>query len=252
MVHATKEPHATAGGLTWEAVIPARHEWTVEVIAQAVVESRPIEPRFRDIVIDGEPALEKSAWLSQVSAFKSHHATLGQVLQRSLHDLDALRMVSTSDPKRMFMAAGAPWFMTLFGRDSILTAWMTLPVDAHVALGTLHTLASLQGTEFDPLTEEEPGRILHESRLGPTASPRSVAAITTAPSTRRRFSWRCWARRGSGAPRRPTFARCCPPRTWHCPGWTNTATVMATASWNTSAPPTAAWPTRAGRTAGTP
>jgi glycogen debranching enzyme len=167
MVHATKEPHATAGGLTWEAVIPARHEWTVEVIAQAVVESRPIEPRFRDIVIDGEPALEKSAWLSQVSAFKSHHATLGQVLQRSLHDLDALRMVSTSDPKRMFMAAGAPWFMTLFGRDSILTAWMTLPVDAHVALGTLHTLASLQGTEFDPLTEEEPGRILHESRLGP-------------------------------------------------------------------------------------
>jgi glycogen debranching enzyme len=167
LVHATKEPHATAGGLTWEAVIPARREWTVEVVAQTVVESRPIEPRFRDLVTEGEPTLEKSAWLSQVSAFKTHHAALGHVLQRSLHDLDALRMVSSADPKRVFMAAGAPWFMTLFGRDSILTSWMTLPVDPAVALGTLHTLASMQGTDVDPHTEEEPGRILHESRLGP-------------------------------------------------------------------------------------
>jgi glycogen debranching enzyme len=169
MVHATKEPHATAGGLTWEAVIPARREWTVDVVAQAVVESRPIEPRFRDVIIDGQPTLAKSAWLSQVSTFKTHHATLGHVLQKSLHDLDALRMVSTTDPKRVFMAAGAPWFMTLFGRDSLISAWMTLPVDPHVAVGTLHTLASMQGTEVDPHTEEEPGRILHESRLGPDA-----------------------------------------------------------------------------------
>lgn len=167
MVHATKEPHATAGGLVWEAVIPAHRQWTVEVVAQAVVESRPIEPRFRDIVVEGEATLAKSAWLSQVSTFKTHHAALGQVLQRSLHDLDALRMVSRTDPRRVFMAAGAPWFMTLFGRDSVLTAWMALPVDTQVAVGTLHTLASLQGTEVDPLAEEEPGRILHESRLGP-------------------------------------------------------------------------------------
>jgi glycogen debranching enzyme len=167
MVHATKEPHTSAGGMTWEAVIPARREWTVEVIAQPVVESRPIEPRFRDILVDGQPALAKSAWLSQVTAFKTHHAPLGQVLQKSLHDLDALRIVSSSDPKKVFMAAGAPWFMTLFGRDSIITAWMTLPVDPSIAVGTLHTLASLQGDEVNPQTEEEPGRVLHESRLGP-------------------------------------------------------------------------------------
>jgi glycogen debranching enzyme len=64
------------------------------------------------------------------------------------------------------VAAGAPWFMALFGRDSLLTAYMALPVDRTLALGTLRTLARHQGRTTDPLTEEEPGRILHEVRLG--------------------------------------------------------------------------------------
>ena len=165
-VHATREPQASPAGLTWEAVIGARQDWSVEVLAQPVVESRPVEPRFRDLTPTGH-ALGKSPWLSRVTTFKTHHAPLGTVLQRSLHDLDALRIESSSDPKRVFMAAGAPWFMTLFGRDSLLTAWMTLPVDPGIALGTLHTVAALQGKQIDPQTEEQPGRILHESRLGP-------------------------------------------------------------------------------------
>ena len=57
--------------------------------------------------------------------------------------------------------------MTLFGRDSLLTGWMTLPLNVGLALGTLETLARVQGRRVDPLTEEEPGRILHELRLGP-------------------------------------------------------------------------------------
>jgi glycogen debranching enzyme len=91
-------------------------------------------------------------------------------MQQSLHDIDALRIESVTDPQRVFLAAGAPWFMTLFGRDSLLSAWMTLPLDPGMAMGTLHTLASLQGQRVDPQTEEEPGRILHESRLGPEST----------------------------------------------------------------------------------
>lgn len=165
-VHATKEPQASPVGLSWEAVIPARHQWSVEILCQPVVESRPVEPRFRELSgIDHTSG--KSAWLGRVASFKTHHAGLGVVLQQSLHDLDALRIESPTDPHRVFMAAGAPWFMTLFGRDSLLTAWMALPVDPTVAVGTLYTLAALQGKDVDPQTEEEPGRILHESRLGP-------------------------------------------------------------------------------------
>jgi glycogen debranching enzyme len=59
--------------------------------------------------------------------------------------------------------------MTLFGRDSLLTSWMGMIADPHLALGTLQTLARYQGDEVNPLTEEEPGRILHEMRLGETA-----------------------------------------------------------------------------------
>ncbi|WP_429597484.1 amylo-alpha-1,6-glucosidase [Arthrobacter crystallopoietes] len=64
------------------------------------------------------------------------------------------------------MAAGAPWFMALFGRDSLLASLMVLPTNPSLALGTLQTLASRQGMAVDPLTEEQPGRILHEVRLG--------------------------------------------------------------------------------------
>ena len=82
----------------------------------------------------------------------------------------ALRIFDPEYPDRAVVAAGAPWFMTLFGRDSLLTSWMTMLVDPDLALGTLQTLARFQGTQVDPITEEEPGRILHEMRFGETAS----------------------------------------------------------------------------------
>src|SRR5690606_5501015 len=67
------------------------------------------------------------------------------------------------------VAAGAPWYMTLFGRDSLLTAWMALPIDVDLSIGTLKQLAELQGRQINPITEVEPGRIMHEIRRG-TAS----------------------------------------------------------------------------------
>ena len=85
-------------------------------------------------------------------------------------DLAGLRIFDPEYPDRAVVAAGAPWFMTLFGRDSLITSWMTMLVDPDLALGTLQTLARFQGTKVDPRTEEEPGRILHEMRFGETAS----------------------------------------------------------------------------------
>ena len=91
---------------------------------------------------------------------------LSTLLATSAEDIGALRMFDPDHPDRVVVAAGVPWFMTLFGRDSLLTSWMLLPVDPTGALGTLQTLAQLQGNRVDPLTEEEPGRILHEVRAG--------------------------------------------------------------------------------------
>jgi len=72
--------------------------------------------------------------------------------------------------------------MTLFGRDSLLSAWMALVVDPELALGTLQTLARFQGAELNARTEEQPGRILHEMRFG-EASSLSLGAGTISYGT---------------------------------------------------------------------
>ena len=86
-------------------------------------------------------------------------------LDRALGDLDALRMRRRGSP-HPFLAAGAPWFLTLFGRDAIWSARLLLPVDEglRLAVGTLHALAELQGTRTDLSTAEQPGKIPHELR----------------------------------------------------------------------------------------
>lgn len=71
-----------------------------------------------------------------------------------------------ASPGDTFLAAGVPWFFTLFGRDSLWAARMLLPLGTDLALGTLRTLAAQQGTRTDPAAEEEPGKILHEVRRG--------------------------------------------------------------------------------------
>lgn len=84
-------------------------------------------------------------------------------LDRATDDLDALRLAR---PEGEFLAAGAPWFFTLFGRDSLWAARFLLPVDTTIAGGTLRVLAALQGTRVDPSTAEQPGKVMHELRQG--------------------------------------------------------------------------------------
>jgi glycogen debranching enzyme len=87
-------------------------------------------------------------------------------LDRALDDLEALRLTTTRSPGDVFLAAGAPWFFTLFGRDSLWAARFLLPVDGGliVARGTLRALAGLQGTRSVSETAEQPGKIMHELR----------------------------------------------------------------------------------------
>jgi glycogen debranching enzyme len=89
---------------------------------------------------------------------------LGPWLIRSLEDLEALWMATRDAPQDGFFAAGAPWYLTLFGRDSIWTARMLLPLDREPAGRTLRTLARRQGSRVNIAAAEEPGKILHEQR----------------------------------------------------------------------------------------
>jgi glycogen debranching enzyme len=88
------------------------------------------------------------------------------LLERSLADLDALLLAERENPEDAFAGAGAPWFLTLFGRDSLWAARLALPLSVDLAGGTLRTLARAQGLRHDPETGEAPGKILHERRRG--------------------------------------------------------------------------------------
>jgi glycogen debranching enzyme len=163
LVHATGDPVTQHDGLSWQAVVDPRTEWTVEVTAQPLVDQQRVPARSG---LPREACSEPIAWRDTVTSIQAEQPDLDHMLRRTVVDLDGLR-ITDDEGRGRFVAAGAPWFMTLFGRDSLLTAWMCLPLDPSLAVGTLQTLAELQGRKAHPPTEEEPGRILHELRLGP-------------------------------------------------------------------------------------
>jgi glycogen debranching enzyme len=99
------------------------------------------------------------------------NAPLDLLLRRSCADLTSIIKLA---PEGTFMMAGIPWFATLFGRDSILTALFALPFNPAITVGTLKTLARLQGSELNHARDEEPGKIVHEIRGGEMAATGEV------------------------------------------------------------------------------
>lgn len=151
---------STDGGceLQWAVTIPARGSVTVgwSVVAndqRAVVRGTSDAARWSvPQVIAGDDRLAR--WLAQ-----------------ALSDLDALRLTTVADPSFEFLAAGAPWFFTLFGRDSLWAARFMLPLGTTLAADTLRVLASLQGTESVAGSAEQPGKIMHELRRDTLSIP---------------------------------------------------------------------------------
>lgn len=101
----------------------------------------------------------------------SGDSRLASWVRRAIGDLQGLRMSTTQHPDDVFLAAGAPWFFTLFGRDSIWAARMLLPLGTDIAASTLRILAALQGTTVVNETAEQPGKIMHELRPSTLSIP---------------------------------------------------------------------------------
>jgi glycogen debranching enzyme len=151
----------TGTGVSWEVPLAPHGEWSTTVVLRAAVDGEPV-PR--------EPTGSLASWEATVPRVEADDASLVRAVRRSARDLGGLRIVDPEFPDRAIVAAGAPWFMSPFGRDSLLTAWMALMVDPDLALGVLETLARFQGRAEVPATEEQPGRILHEMRFATASS----------------------------------------------------------------------------------
>lgn len=154
------------GTFTWHVSVPARAEGSVCLTVEPEVDGVPAGLAFPcgTAPSDALPVRRMAAWRSAAPTIVSPDPRLALVVDQALADIAALRITDPDHVDRVVVAAGAPWFMTLFGRDSLLTAWMTLPFDARLAAGVLASLAELQGTRDDPVAEEQPGKILHELR----------------------------------------------------------------------------------------
>lgn len=157
---------ARPGSLAYRVLVEPRQSWsaTFEVAAPAVAAPRTA-PTRPAVALSG-PAVRMQSWRSRAPEITVESTVLASALHTSESDLGSLRIRDADNPDDEVVAAGVPWFMALFGRDSLLTSWMTLPFTPSLAFGTLRTLARLQGQGTDPFTEEQPGRILHEVRLG--------------------------------------------------------------------------------------
>jgi glycogen debranching enzyme len=158
--------------VTFEVIVPASGSWSTCVQVSPIIEDETIEPRYKcgEPVDRSMPAQRLVRWRRQIPLLQTDHEALREVVFRSAEDLGALRIFDPDFPDRAVVAAGAPWFMTLFGRDSLITSWFALIVDPDLALGVLQTLARFQGDKVDPRNDEEPGRILHEMRFGESAT----------------------------------------------------------------------------------
>ncbi|MFD5752861.1 glycogen debranching N-terminal domain-containing protein [Streptomyces sp. NPDC127033] len=160
---------AASGRLTYDVELAPGTEWTAVLRCVAAHEDGDQFPA---------PPAESVPWRTPV--LRSADRRFDQWLGQSAADLDRLRLsdpvapggapdgagalTAPGRPADQFLAAGAPWFLTLFGRDSLWAARMLLPLGTGLAAGTLRTLARRQGLRNDPETEEQPGKILHEVR----------------------------------------------------------------------------------------
>jgi glycogen debranching enzyme len=159
-------------GLSFRVRVPAHGEWSTSLHvvassgpAEGAQDDRPARIRGqRRVRQDMERGLEK--WLRQAPRLECDWEPLEQIYRRCLTDLAALRFSTLTMPNRSLPAAGLPWFMTIFGRDSIFTSLQALPFVPELAATTLMALAERQGTRIDDFRDEDPGRILHEMRYG--------------------------------------------------------------------------------------
>ena len=153
--------------LTWDLSLSPQGSttvgWTLAVTDQGSV----VGPAGRPALDAARIAKELAERTTDPGRGTDHR--LRPWLERSLADLNGLRMTTVDSPDDVFFAAGSPWYLTLFGRDSLWTARMLLPVDPAYAMGTLRVLARRAGTTVDVDSAEAPGKILHELRRAAVA-----------------------------------------------------------------------------------
>ncbi|WFE51560.1 glycogen debranching N-terminal domain-containing protein [Micromonospora sp. WMMD1155] len=172
-VTTTAPAQVDADGLTFRIRIASNSRWTTRLHVSSVVYGARGEDIRATLPYGGSRSAdairaEQQELIDRAPKLGCDCEPLAGAYRRSLNDLAALRYESIALGVRL-IAAGLPWFMTLFGRDSIITSLQVLPFLPELVPPTILMLAGLQGQRVDDFRDEEPGKILHELRYGETA-----------------------------------------------------------------------------------
>ncbi len=158
--------HLSSDVAEYELTLPPRGELTLRTcIATLLGDER--EERAAPYEVATERAQARKQLIEQGARVSSSNPRLDGWLNRSVADLNML-LVRT--PDGVYPLAGIPWYGTLFGRDSLITAYEYLWLDPSLARGVLYSLAALQATERSRERQAEPGKIVHEVRGGEMAA----------------------------------------------------------------------------------
>jgi glycogen debranching enzyme len=149
-----------------------RERWNLHVEVFPLPDGELVAPRFAELRFGEEVGRVRdslAAWQLRVPQLRSSWDALSRSFGQSVSDLASLRMRSDNGAIGKLPGAGVPWFMTVFGRDTIITCLQTLLFGPELARTALEVLAELQAKEDDPSRDAEPGKIVHEVRHGKAA-----------------------------------------------------------------------------------
>ena len=174
LISASEPCQIDPDGLTFQIHVEPHDAWLTDIeVSISFLEAGQSEAGERRTALAWQspsPATDMAqdlrSWLDETPRLECEWEPLLRSYRRSLVDLTALRFSPISAGGRSLPAAGLPWFMTMFGRDSIFTSLQALPFSPELAATTLRELGLRQGTRFDDFRDEDPGRILHEMRYG--------------------------------------------------------------------------------------
>jgi glycogen debranching enzyme len=158
----------TREGFTYSPVLASGEQWSTTFTITPDAAQATGRRRARDGLdaMSASKAGELGEWLARAPTLVTSDPALSRTYRASLSDLGALRLPPDISKGATLPAAGLPWFMALFGRDSLITSFQALPYLPELAATTLRVLAAAQADDRDDFHEREPGKILHELRFG--------------------------------------------------------------------------------------
>ena len=168
VISASARARIDESGLTFKTRIEPHAAWATDLDVVIELPGLSGSPEHPQPVRRARPNMERDLerWLALAPRLDCDWEPLKATYRRSLVDLAALRFSPPLLAGRSLPAAGLPWFMTMFGRDSIFTSLQALPFAPELAAATLLALGEWQGSRVDDFRDEDPGRILHELRYG--------------------------------------------------------------------------------------